>query len=271
MKPALRLAVIWFAVGPLLLLSPDRAAAGERLNNGIVLPDAWPPVSQHLTREPLAEPSYLRQPPPVVFIDVGRQLLVDDFLVESTTLQRTHHQADYHPASPVFRPDQPWEGEGGWARAGVFSDGVWFDPQDQLFKAWYFSGATQDYPQQYATAYATSTDGIHWEKPRLDVVAGTNIVLRDEVGLRRNSSTVWLDYFEPDPARRFKMFRVVQQNYIPAPGKKINRNFIQHHISADGIHWKPAGESVDCGDRPRCFSMRNVIVGWPAYERATPW
>ncbi len=119
---------------------------------------------------------------------------------------------------PVFGPDKPWEGKGARARAGVFSDGVWFDPWDQLFKAWYWSGAISEMPLRYATCYTVSRDGIAWEKPPLDVVPGTNIVLRDEEGYARNSGTVWLDQFEKDAAKRFKMFRVVQQDNLGAKG-----------------------------------------------------
>jgi hypothetical protein len=229
------------------------AGAGETLDNGIVLPDVWPPKIKTLTRAPLAQPPYLKQPPKVIPIDVGRQLFVDDFLIESTTLKRTHHQAQYHAASPVLVPDRPSAGPVRRPRAGVFSDGVWFDPQDQLFKAWYHGGTISENPLHYATCYATSKDGIRWEKPRLNVVPGTNIVLPDEGGLRRNSSTVWLDHGDPDRARRFKMFHVVQQDYTSESGRKAHRNFIQHHISADGIHWKLVGQSVDCGDRTTVF------------------
>jgi len=225
----------------------------ETLHNGIVLPDPWPPTVGELTRAPLATPPYLISPPAVIPIDVGRQLFVDDFLVESTTLTRTHHLARYHPECPVISPDKSWEGKPTAARAAVFSDGVWFDPKDQLFKAWYYTGATSEKPLLYATCYATSKDGIHWENPLLDVVPGTNIVVPDEGGLRRNSSTAWLDLSDADPARRFKMFRVVQQDYTNEKGAKTHRNFIQYSTSPDGIHWKLAGESVDCGDRTTVF------------------
>lgn len=241
-----------------LLLFIASQASAETLSNGIVLSDNWPPHPKELTRAPLAEPPYLKNPPKVIPIDVGRQLFVDDFLIENTTLKRTHHLAKYYEANPVFGPDKPWEG----TRAAVFSDGVWFDPKDQLFKTWYWTAARSQKPLAYATCYATSKDGIHWEKPLLDVVPGTNIVLEDTGGLRRNSSTTWLDLFETDPAKRFKMFRVVQEDFTNEEGKQTHRNFIQHHTSADGIHWKLAGASMDCGDRSTVFfnAHRNVWV-----------
>ena len=227
------------------------ALAAETLSNGIELPNQWPPQhGTNLTRQPLGEPPYLKQLPKVIPINVGRQLFVDDFLIESGTLQRTHHLPEYHAASPVIGPDQPWEGKGSRARAGVFSDGVWFDPRDRLFKAWFWSGAVSEQPLRYATCLATSRDGIRWEKPVLDVVPGTNIVLEDEPDLRRNSSTVWLDHFERDTEQRFKMFRVVQKDNRSGSG---HRNFIRYSTSADGIHWTFVADSTDCGDRTTVF------------------
>ena len=76
----------------------------------------------------------------------------------------------------------------------VFSDGVWYDPKDRLFKMWYMGG--------YAAAPATPPreDGVHWDKPTLDVSQGTNIV---QTG-RRDSATVWLDLEEKDPKQRLQ-------------------------------------------------------------------
>ncbi|MCX6907292.1 MAG: hypothetical protein NTY01_04535, partial [Verrucomicrobia bacterium] len=205
-----------------------------------------------LTREPLATPPYLISPPAIIPIDVGRQLFVDDFLIERTTLKRAHHLAAYHPANPVLKPEKPWEGKGGRARAGVFSDGVWYDPADKLFKCWYWSSVSSEKPLRSYTCYATSRDGVRWEKPSLDVVAGTNVVLHDDPEAWRNSSTVWLDLEEKDPQCRFKMFRVVCEEKM-VNGKKQSPKKIKIHFSPDGIHWKLAGTSDDCGDRTTVF------------------
>ncbi|MBI5822008.1 MAG: glycosyl hydrolase family 32 [Verrucomicrobia bacterium] len=205
-----------------------------------------------LTREPLATPAYLVVPPSVIPIDVGRQLFVDDFLIERTTLKRKHHLAMYWSGNPVLKPDKPWEGKGGSARAGVFSDGVWYDPADKLFKCWYWSSLSSSKPLRFYTCYATSRDGVRWEKPSLDVVAGTNVVLHDDPEAWRNSCTVWLDLEEKDPQRRFKMFRVVCNEKM-INGKKQSPKKIRIHFSPDGIHWKLAGTSDDCGDRTTVF------------------
>jgi hypothetical protein len=189
------LSFIWLA------LAAGAAAAapeGDVLHNGIRLTSPWPPRVAALSQDPVTPP-YLVTPPAVIPIDVGRQLFVDDFLIAETSLTRTYHLARYHPASPVLKPDRPWEeGRGGNGPvAMVFSDGVWYDPRDKLFKMWYMGGWLA------STCYAVSRDGIDWEKPALDVKPGTNVVH----GGSRDSSTVWLDLEERDPERRFKMFR----------------------------------------------------------------
>src|SRR5205807_1623139 len=184
--------------------------------------------------EPMAVP-YLRNPPDVIPIDVGRQLFVDDFLIAASTLRRTYHPATYHPATPVLRPDRPWEQTGENPTAMVFSDGVWYDPRDRLFKLWYMGGYAR------STCYATSRDGIRWDKPTLDVRPGTNVV---EPG-GRDSATVWLDHAEPDPRRRFKLWRSVRHQRGWA---------LALHFSADGIHWgEPVARSGPCGDRSTVF------------------
>jgi hypothetical protein len=229
--------------------------AGETLYNGIRLPSPWPPRGTPLTGEPMPVP-YLVAPPAVIPIDVGRQLFVDDFLIESTTLRRTFHAATYHPATPVLRPDRAWEQTGRSPCAMPFSDGAWYDPADRLFKLWYMGGLTR------ATCLATSRDGIHWEKSAFDVRPGTNVVHPGS----RDSTTVWLDLEEKDPRRRWKFFR----SHAREGGWALSL-----HFSPDGIHWSDAGLSGPCGDRTTVFynPFRRVWVysirsGAPGRTRA---
>jgi hypothetical protein len=205
---------------------------GELLYNGIRLPGIWPPADIPLTTEPQPTPPYLLNPPEVIPIDVGRQLFVDDFLVEHTDLRRVFGQPEYYSANPVLRADKKWEFSKGVGFAMPVSDGVFYDPADNLFKLWYRN--------ELGVLYATSRDGVHWEKPELDVRTGTNAVF---VGTRA-SSTVWLDHDETNPARRFKLF------YTSGHDKPF---FL--HYSADGIHWgDPVGQSkTPCGDRTTAF------------------
>jgi hypothetical protein len=218
------------AVSATLAVAVAPEAQGEVLYNGIALPPLWPPRRADIDRQPLPPP-YLLAPPRRIPIDVGRQLFVDDFLIESATLQRVYHQASYHPATPILRPDQPWECTGKGPMAMVFSDGVWFDPADRLFKMWYYAGHGGG-----ATAYALSHDGICWEKPHLDVVPGTNIV---HLG-QRDSGTVWLDHAPRDAGERFKM------TLYDAGRLLLFR-------SPDGIHWTQVARGGQTGDRNTFF------------------
>ena len=103
----------------------DETQKGETLYNGILLPEQWPPDYGGWTREPMPVP-YLENPPEVINIDVGRQLFVDDFLIEETTLQRTFHQPTYYEGNPIIKPDREWEHHGPAPFAGPFSGGVSF-------------------------------------------------------------------------------------------------------------------------------------------------
>ncbi len=113
----------------------------------------------------------------------------------------------------------------------VYSDGVWYDPADHLFKMWYMCGFMT------STCYATSTDGIQWVKPSLNAVeTGTNLVSYD----CRDSGTVWLDLAAHDPARRYKMF--------------LSKGSLVLFVSADGIHWsKPVASSPPVADRSTVY------------------
>jgi len=239
----------------LLLVSVLRA---ETLYNGIVLPSPWPPRASSFSIEP-ALPPYLRTPPAVIPIDVGRQLFIDDFLIEKTDLQRRFHAAEYYPNNPVLRPDKKWEQinyplienpriPGNVAQP--FSDGVWWDPKDRLFKIWYRCG----HPPY--TCLATSKDGLNWDKPSLDVKSGTNIV---QVRLG-DSCVIWLDDDDPDPKRRFK--RVTSRLY--------GRNGLAVFFSPDGIHWSDVAiwSMGGAGDRSTAFynPFRKV---WVASIRST--
>jgi hypothetical protein len=169
----------------------------EVLPNGIVLPSPWPPhrsAEEVAARKPMEVP-YLAQPPRELPVQTGRQLFVDDFLIQENTLTRNFHQPVYHPSSPVLRPEREWEIRGGVGAAAPYSDGVWYDSQESLFKMWYWGGAGH-------TCLAVSEDGIEWRRPQLSVIPGTNVVLKDN----RDTTTVWLDPDASDPAERYKMF-----------------------------------------------------------------
>jgi hypothetical protein len=234
------------------LTLPARARAQavprEILYNGIVLPAPWPPMRRELTAEP-HPPPYLLSPPGTINIDLGRQLFVDDFLIGESSLYRQFHAATYHAGNPILAPEREWERQDPHSKltgnpanhaAMPFSDGVFYDPDDRIFKMWYMAG------YQHHTALALSTDGMNWDRPSLGIVRGTNIVST----MPRDSNTVWLDLDAP-PATRFKM-----------AAYEMKASALRLFTSADGIRWSPQGVSGRCGDRSTVFknAFRNVWV-----------
>jgi hypothetical protein len=112
----------------------------------------------------------------------------------------------------------------------VYSDGVFHDPADGLFKMWYMGGYRQN------TCLAVSADGLQWQRRAYDLQPGTNIVQRNG----RDSGTVWLDHYAARADERFKMALFHERN-------------LSLHYSADGIRWRKIGESGMAGDRTTFF------------------
>ena len=132
---------------------------------------------------------------------------------------------------------------------------IW-DDEDRVFKAWY-SGSDAAPEKWTAMGYATSQDGVTWEKPHLHLFAWRGSTANNIVAL--GYGPVLKDNAEPDPAKRYKMFkrgpRLRTDDAItePAPDYKGSRA----NYSPDGIHWTEGpkidipeweGRSPDCGN-----------------------
>ncbi len=209
---------------------------GERLYNGIVLPNEWPPQTINpRDTAPMPVP-YLDFPPKVIPIDVGRQLFVDDFLVATSTVKRVFHQPKKYVGNPILKPETALELHGVENDAAVpKSGGVWWDPVEKIFKMWYEAGWIG------TICYATSRDGLKWERPSLDVNPGTNQVLPPY--LTPDSWTVVPDWDAADPMQRYKMF-------MRPPGGQMSGVSM---TSPDGIHWTNRVFSGETGDRSTMF------------------
>ena len=99
------------------------------------------------------------------------QLFVDDALISAKSgVVRTLHRAK-KLEQPVLLSDRPWEG----GRVYIYGT-VHYDAAAQQFRMWYLTrlGRGQQHRapglrerQGDMILYATSADGIHWEKPEL--------------------------------------------------------------------------------------------------------
>lgn len=194
------------------------ATVGETSYNGIVLPLNWPPTNGYRANREIMNVPYLAVPPDPIDISIGRQLFVDNFLIESiTNLTRVYPRPEIHTNSPVLMPDSAWEGNSAFPN----HDGIVWDPTNYHFKMWYQTGPSN------LTALAISTNGVNWTKPALHGKKSSNIVQP----YSRGASTVLLDHAEKNPARRFKMFR---------SSKEAGIDGLAMHASADGTNWGPA-------------------------------
>jgi len=177
-----------------------------------------------------------------------RQLFLDDELVTSAdNIRRVLHQPTKHAANPLLTPEHPWEGQ-----MVLLYGTVLHDPAEDLFKMWYqaFGPETGN-----VVCYATSRDGLRWERAPLGVteVLGSrdnNVVF----GVANHPNYIEMhsvvqDDDDPDPARRYKMTfhcrQGEQRDYHTA-------------TSPDGIHWTARqGPAIrypeNCADISHCI------------------
>ena len=150
--------------------------------------------------------------------------------------------------NPLFRedffadPPKRWE-----ARLDNVYPSVIYDQREGVFKCWYKSFIVDEASiatplalraqtrysggeREEGLLYATSRDGIHWEKPALGLIEfegsrANNIVMRRAThGI--HAGGVLKDLRDPDPARRYKF---IHRN--PRAGRMATC------FSADGLRW----------------------------------
>jgi hypothetical protein len=156
-----------------------------------------------------------------------KNLFVDDVQIESMEkVTRTLHVPARAEENPVLTPDLPWEG------SIILQPGaVIYDEDEHIFKMWYNSFATASKPDiQQLLLYATSIDGIHWERPQLNIV--------EFHGSKANNAflswcswnhSVIKDDSDPDASRRYKL---AYWNW-----KIAGKEGVWVAFSPDGIHW----------------------------------
>ena len=159
------------------------------------------------------------------------QLLVDDFLVEAKTdVARTYHAFQKHAGNPVIQADQPWEG------TNVYLYGTVLPTEDGSgYRMWYHF---LNYAERVGgSCYATSTDGLHWNKPTLGLFPYNGSTANNIYTTRGGSVSVMHTPFNPEPQRRYTHLGYEEGGYYGG-------------WSADGIHWDnvPSNPLVAGGD-----------------------
>lgn len=237
-------------VGPTIgKIRPDTAFL--TLYNGINLPEVWPPATQDpKSNAPMRVP-YLDAPPAQIPIDVGRQLFVDDFLVEKTTLKRVYHRAKKHDANPVFHPETAAEltgSHGNSAATYLGHGGLFYDPSAEHFKMFYTAG------WRGGLAMAISTDLVNWLRPDMGL-AGGNLIMPPGVLMAGGDNSVWLDLNAKDSTQRYKF---ITERWVDGDWHKhfdSRNNLPRHsmHTSADGRIWSDGVPTGDASDYTSIF------------------
>jgi len=216
----------------------------EKLYNGIQLSDVWPPrFGDPVSSAPMPVP-YLAQRPKVVPIDVGRQLFVDNFLIESTDLKRVFHQAEKFEGNPVFKPEAPMEKE---LKSVVYlgQGGVFYEPAEKLFKMFYTAG------WRGPLALATSPDLKNWKRPELGLHGG-NILLPEGAAWGAGEGTsagtdnaLWYDINAADPNERIKFLTC----WMHVPKAQTVAGLTHSLQVSNGVQWsKPVACNAAAGD-----------------------
>ena len=180
----------------------------------------------------------------IVLFKVSTGMEERHLVLDTRVIDRTDHarlcvaEATRSPANPLFGEDRPWE-----MRFDNLYPNVLWDAEEDLYQCWYSPfcvdhrshGMTLEQRQdtlyhgppdrEMALCYATSRDGIAWEKPELGMVGyqgsrANNIVLRGPHG-----AGVLKDARETDPSRRYKMFTSLGEQELAVA------------FSTDGIRW----------------------------------
>lgn len=163
------------------------------------------------------------------------QLFIDDYWVSSSeNITSTLHQPKKNELNPLIHDDVPWE-----QNPYCFGT-VIYDEEASVFKFWYQSYNDVDVSLQERTPilYATSKDGIEWNRPNLGLFEfqgskDNNIVLQNYGYHDLYSPSIIKDASDPDPKKRYKMiwwdFPLGEESYQDE-GMCVAS-------SPDGIHW----------------------------------
>jgi len=178
-----------------------------------------------------------------VNIDCGRQLFVDDALIESTSGIVRHWNAPVKCDVPFVWPGAgaaPKTTDGSASKdepvnlTCATDGGLWWDPVRRKFRLWYQADWLGD------ICYAESADGISWEYPDLGVAPGTNRIFEHDV---LDSWCVLPNYAAENPYADWKLF-------ISQPGNPSKDLLWESH---DGIHFKSRGVAGLSGDRSTMY------------------
>ena len=158
-------------------------------------------------------------------VGTEKQLFIDDLLIDDGRGVRLVVNRPELTGERCIHADKPWEGFGVLAYNSIMED-------DGVLKLWYDAIANDG---SRWCCYATSEDGLHWEKPDLGIVPfdghkGTNIVFPPG-RMAHEPNCVFKDSNPACPAaEKYKMVASLHP-----PGQE-HGTYVA--ASPDGVHWK---------------------------------
>src|SRR5688572_9646952 len=187
-----------------------------------------------------------RNAPEPLAVGRSRQLFVDDSVIgESVKVSRIFHQAVKSERNPVLVAEKPWEG------TMVDVGTVLYDADEKLFKMWY--GALEmkyqapappysrydnllraaNYSERFLPCYATSRDGVRWERPSLGLVeyngSKDNNLLKADRRMEYFLGSIYKDIRETNRDRRYKS--------VGYWNDKAGNIGVGATFSPDGLRW----------------------------------
>ncbi|MCG2659863.1 MAG: hypothetical protein L6437_06430, partial [Kiritimatiellae bacterium] len=177
-----------------------------------------------------------------------RKLFLDNRNIwKMSNLKRVMNQPVKYSGNPVLEPRNIWE------KGGLMINGSpLYIPEEKKFKLWYAATEADAFVTEVISmCYATSDDGINFERPNLSIVnykgiLENNILPFGIIAGQKNQGelTVIYEPNDPNPARRYKaiffefsgksaIFGKETQWFWPQKGDGMSVAF-----SPDGIRWK---------------------------------
>jgi hypothetical protein len=199
-----------------------------------------------------------------------KQLFVDSVMIrQKLALTRVVHPAK-KLEQPVLRAEMPWE----WKerngavdkRVNIYGT-VLRDENTGAFQMWYADAGH--------VLYATSIDGIRWERPILNVTGENNLT---NLGL--HSPSIIRDAFETDPRKRYKAVGSASMGVDDAKLQRLRDKFElvdwyrdkTHRLyyaaySADGLRWTIEPEPILLGCDTITLSQDPVTGEYLAFHK----
>ncbi|MEO6916802.1 MAG: hypothetical protein ABI151_15175, partial [Chitinophagaceae bacterium] len=151
-----------------------------------------------------------------------RELFVDNYRLETMVdVQRIVHPGE--KSRPLIVATEAWEGNAVYIYGTVLFD----EPKGSGYRMWYTAYNKGD----YFLCYATSKDGIKWQKPNLGIIEYKGSTKNNICKL--NGGTLIYDRYETNPERRYKLMDVIKTDTVRKRPFGYGVFF-----SKDGLNWK---------------------------------